>query len=137
MVVLLAGCAAVPVATITAAAGAAASATQVSDAVFKAGTLRAAEMTTIPRLRVAVRHAIEELSYTLDREQEVSEEKFRFELHDEQNDRVVITIYRQTETLSTLRIYVGIFGHQQTARLIYHRIQVALSESDRRPLIEE
>lgn len=124
------GCAAVPVATLTAAAGAAASATEVTSAVFRLGKLRAAEMATVPRVRAAVEAAAADLSLEISEIRESDGRRIVYVLCDSENQTIVISIRRRTETMSRLQIDVGLFGAQEIARLIYERIKVHLRRSD-------
>ncbi len=121
---LLTGCTAVPVATISAAAGAAAATTEVTSAVYKMGKLRAAEMATDERIRAAIYTAIVELSYAI--KQDTGNSKIV--VVDDRGNKVVFTITSITKTACTLQIDVGLFGQQHVARLIYERISVALAE---------
>jgi len=114
-------------ATAGAAAGAAASAAEFSSAVYRLGKLRAAEMVPPARLGEGVRTAAADLSLTIETERRLDDgARLTFILVDDQGDKIVIRIDRQTQTLSLLTIDVGLLGPQHVARLVYERIQLAL-----------
>jgi len=123
------GCAAIPVATISAAgaaAGAAAATADVTSAVYSMGKLRAAEMARFDDVRAAALVAANELSFTFVKETSIRDGRSKIVIEDDHGKRIVITIDQLTQTMSLLLIDVGILGRQQVARLFYKRTLAAL-----------
>ncbi len=122
----LTGCTAVPIATISAAAGAAAATTEVTSAVYKSGKLRSAEMASFEQMHEALSMTVDDLGYNVKQENIDEGRHVRVVIEDEQYKRIVINIERHTPKVCTLMVDVGWLGAQHIARLFYERFKAEL-----------
>lgn len=124
----LPGCAAVPIATISAAAGAAAATSEVTSAVYKSGKLRAAERAGFDATCEALRRTIDDLGYITLQEKMYGDKRYRVVVRDETYERIVINIQRRTPQVTSMIIDIGWLGEQQVARLFYEQMKQELSK---------
>lgn len=129
------GCATATVATVGAAAGIAVSAVSAGADVYRLGKLDTAEMARYHDALAAVHAAAADLSLrrhcptTCDTCQCAKPDVARFTYLDEHEAEIAVVVERRTETLVHLRVDVGWFGSQPTARLMMERIRANLARS--------
>ena len=101
--------------------GAAATGAQTAVGVFQRGKLDAADARPLPEVVQATDRALRELELRVVR-REHDEQGLEVEARDEQNAWVVVKLQRRTGVLTRIRIDVGWFGSEPTARLVLSRI---------------
>jgi hypothetical protein len=125
----LSGCGPAAAATLGTVAGAAASAAQAGGEVFGLGKLDSSEFATLPDAVTAVHWAARDLSLRpkcdpCHRKPGDSVQDFLYV--DEKGSEIGVRIDSRTRTLAQVRIDVGIFGSQATARLFLARLRAHL-----------
>jgi len=119
------GCALIPLATVGAVVDIAGTAASAGPAVFRAGKLDVAFMGDSAVVKEAVRHAAADLCLHIvcDASQSKHGEIWRFQLEDDQQTKIEVTLDRRTPMLCLCRVNVGLFGSEPTARLVMSRIE--------------
>lgn len=121
------GClATLPLETIGTLAGITASAVSTGGDVYKLGKLDTAEMCRLVDATEAVRNAADDLSLHLRRDTVRDDGVAEFFLVDDHDQQIDVHVNPRTESLMLLRIDVGLFGSEVTARLILARIRAHL-----------
>jgi len=120
------GCEAIPLATIGTVAGISTSAVSTGREIFTLGKLDTAEIAGYPEALVAARQAAAELALEPKGPEKLKEWKAELEFLDEKGATVGVTVERRTEKLVRIRISVGLFGSEVTARLFLTRLRVFL-----------
>ena len=130
LILLLAasGCATVTVATAGTIAGIAATSISTGAEVYKWGKLDAVEMDTFEDSVAAVRLAARDLQLKIvkDLKPDAKQDRWSFLLSDDLKDTISIDLDRRTQRLTAMRINVGLFGSEPTARLVLARIRTHL-----------
>jgi hypothetical protein len=118
------GCITASVIAAGTAIGAAASAVATSADVYRLGKLDTALMASEDECVHAVHEAATNMRLTIKQEKTNKNQRlWKFELTDEQKDTTEITIDRRTAELCRMRVDVGWFGNEPTARLIMAKIR--------------
>jgi hypothetical protein len=129
---LVTGCAALPLAAVGTVAGITATAVSTGADVYSMGKLDSAELATLDDVHGAVHQSAEEMGFELRREQ-AKPNVFGFEFIDQRNSITKVTLEARTPRLMRIRINVGVFGNEPTARLMLKRIRTHLpNEGERR-----
>jgi hypothetical protein len=120
------GCAILPLATLGTVSGIAGTAISTGPEVTSAGKVQTAFRAQVEDCRQAVRLAGKDLGLRLVRDRPISDERVRweFELLDERDSEVDVTVERRSPMLCWCEVDVGIFGSQPTAKLM---LQVIIS----------
>lgn len=129
---LLSGCAALPLAALGTVAGITATAVSTGADVYSMGKLDSAELAQLHEVHDAIHHIAAEMGLSFVRE-DAEPGKFHFRYADSQEAITKITLDARTPELTRIRIDVGVFGSEPTARLMLKRIRVYLAE----PLLPE
>ena len=116
------GCAAIPLAVLGTAAGIAATAVSTGADVYSLGKLDAAEMASFREVCNGVGAAADDLSLHLV-STKVKDRRLIVRLADDQKATIDVTVEPRTARLTRLRIDVGLFGSEPTARLLLKRIR--------------
>ena len=125
IVVLQSGCAAIPAAALSSVT----SAGQVGISAYKTGKLDAVEMVTMADMCWAVDQAVAELSMEVVRtDADEYGRIYNVWTRDANGDRIAFYVLRKSETMTRVRIAVGVFGSEATSRLVLRRINTALVE---------
>ncbi len=123
LIPLLSGCAAASLATAGAVAGLAASVVTTGADVYHLGKLDSVDMGRQDELITAVRRASEELSLTIYAETWENEHSWYSRLKDDQGSTIGLTVDARTSNMCRVRINVGVFGSEPTARLFLIRLR--------------
>ncbi len=130
--VSLGGCTAVSLATIGTAAGIAATAVSTGADVYNLGKLDTAELVPLEGLHQAVHKVADEMGLKHVEEQS-RDGSIHFSFGDDREGMVRVTLESRTPTLSRIRINVGVFGNEPTARLFLQRIRANLETPGGQP----
>ena len=122
VVLLCGGCAALPLALIGSVTGLAASAVSTGNSVYKLGKLDTVESVHYEDAREAVRRTAADMLMFVNQDEEV-DGKWRFLLVDDDGSETDIVLDRRTDVLVRIRIDVGLFGSEPTARLILDKLR--------------
>jgi hypothetical protein len=122
------GCAAASVATVGSIAGIAASSISTGAEIYNLGKLDAVEMDRFEDCDTAVRLAVSDLQLSIIKDAFDPRKSGRrsFRLSDDLKETIDIRVQRRTERLTAIRIDVGLFGSEPTARLVLARIRAHL-----------
>lgn len=125
---ICAGCELLPLATLGAVFDIAGTAATAGPAVYQQGKLRIALMADYPGVKAAVRAAAEDLQLRVFRDRKASKHHdiWDFQLRDERNSKIEITVERRTPMLCRCCVDVGLFGSEPTARLVMARVAAHL-----------
>jgi hypothetical protein len=120
------GCAGLTLVGAASALGAAGSALDTGASVYSNGKLDSAELASLEQLERAVRSAAGELGLSVMAEKALGDGRRRLQLVDRRHKVIDIWLDPRTPTLTRLRIDVGWFGSEPTARLILSRVRAYL-----------
>jgi len=120
------GCAAIPLATLGTVAGISTSAVSTGREIFTLGKLDTAEMAGYPETLVAARSAAAELYLTPKGKEKLEPWQAELVFVDEKGATVEADIERRSEMLVRIRVDVGLFGSEVTARLFLTRLRLYL-----------
>lgn len=120
--VLVSGCAAAPLSVV----GAATSVGRAGMSTFRSGKLETVELVRFEPMCDAVDAAIAELSLNIRRSKMEDGRRYTVWTRDDNGSPVTIQVLRKTETMTRVRIDVGWFGSESTARLALRRVHAAL-----------
>jgi hypothetical protein len=120
------GCAAIPLATLGTVAGISTSALSTGREIFTLGKLDTAEMAGYPEAVVAARRAAAELYLRPKGAEKLKDWTAELLFADEKGAKVEVDVERRTEMLVRIRIDVGLFGSEVTARLFLARLRLYL-----------
>ena len=119
------GCTTAAVVSAGTVAGIAASAVSTGAEVYRLGKLDSADQVRFEELIAAMRAAADDLHLKLGNESRDDEKgQWRCTLDDEHGSRTKVTVQRRTETLCRMRIDVGWFGSEPTARLLLAQVRL-------------
>jgi len=119
------GCAAIPLATVGTVAGISTSAVSTGREIFTLGKLDDAEIAGYPETLEATRRAAAELHLS-PKPEKLKPWAAELVFVDEQGATVEVDVERRTGTLVRVRIDVGLFGSEVTARLFLTRLRLYL-----------
>jgi hypothetical protein len=134
---LAGGCAAVPVATLGTLLGVGASAVSAGNDVFQLGKLDTAEMAAFDRAVAAARRAADDLSMRHRNTDPRRGRAVRLTFEDARGAALSVRVEPRTATLVRIRIDVGWFGSETTARLFLERMRVHLPRRPEEPPTKE
>jgi len=120
------GCAAIPLATLGAVAGIGTSAISTGREVFTLGKLDTTELAGYPEALIAARQAAAELFLKPKGPEKLIDWQARLVFVDEKGATLEVNVERRTEMMVRIRIDVGLFGSEVTARLFLTRLRVYL-----------
>jgi hypothetical protein len=128
------GCALIPLAALGTVLGIAGTAVSTGPEVYGLGKLDRAVMASDGDCRRAVRAAAADLRLRIvvDGKRGCGQ-KWEFEVRDERKSEIEITVERRTAMLCLVRVDVGIFGSEPTARLVMEVIESHLPRAATRP----
>jgi hypothetical protein len=132
--IICSGCdAGLSLATLGSIAGAAGSAYTTGKAVFALGKLDSAEMATLDETAIAARAAAADLGLVFQRDCKPQKDPTIVELpwSDDKEAKINIRIERRAPHLVRVRIDVGLFGSEVTARLVLTRLRAHLPPLDK------
>lgn len=130
------GCAALPLAALGTVIGVGASAVSTGASVYSLGKLNSAELASADQ----VRHAVEAAAAELDLRPrpgggfDASGITYTDHWSDAFGSKIDVTIQERSARLTRLRIDVGVFGNEPTARLFLARVRNHLPIATTRPL---
>jgi Protein of unknown function (DUF3568) len=127
------GCAAASLATLGTVAGLGATAVGTGANVYSLGKLDSAEMHGADTTWAAVNDAARDLSLT-PVFATVDGPKWFVRYTDARHDTIEFTLDARTDTLTRVRIDVGLFGDEPTARLLLQRVRARLPAPTTRPV---
>ena len=129
----LAGCAAIPLAALGTALGVGASAVSTGASVYSLGKLNSAEHATADAVRHAAEATADELDFrTLRGGFDEAGRVYTVRWADALGATLDVVIDQRSARLTWLRIDVGVFGNEPTARLILERIRARLPNANAR-----
>jgi hypothetical protein len=120
------GCAAVPVAAVGTLAGAGASAVSTGNDIVRLGKVETAEMASFDETVSAARQAGADLALRAKPDEQRDHGVLRLHFADDPGDGIKVDVQARTARLVRLRVDVGWFGSQQTARLLLARLRAHL-----------
>ena len=124
------GCAAVPVAAAGTMVGMTASAVTTGSDIYRLGKLDAAEMAGFDESVAAARSAAADLGLREKKTEPRKGDAVRITFADDRNTTLTVRVEPRTASLVLIRIDVGWFGSQTTARLFLTRLRVHLLGED-------
>lgn len=129
------GCAALPLAALGTVLGVGASAVSTGASVYSLGKLNSAELASADQVRHAAEHAADELDlHVVDGAFDASGLDYAMHLVDRSGGKVEIIVQERSARLTRLRVDVGLFGNEPTARLILERVRARLPAASTRPV---
>ena len=120
------GCAAVPLATLGAVAGATASAVSTGNDIYQLGKLDTAEMARFNDAVPAARRAAAELCLEAQGSERRKRGGLLLSFADAKGAGLKVLVERRTDMLTRVRVDVGWFGSEPTARLFLSRMRAHL-----------
>ena len=119
------GCEIVTLATVSTMLDIAGTVATTGPEVFSMGKLSTALMADDGEIQKAVRRAGADLHLHLvrDRQEKSYRNIWDFQFQDDRKSKIEVTVEKRAGMLCWLRVNVGIFGSEPTARLIMHRIE--------------
>lgn len=123
LIPLLSGCAAASIGTASVFAGLAATVVTTGADVYHLGKLDSVDMGHQDEMITAVRRAADELSLTIYAETWESDHVWYVQLKDDHDSKFGVTIDGRTNNMCRVRINVGIFGSEPTAKLFLIRLR--------------
>lgn len=124
------GCATATLATLGTVIGVGSSAASAGSDIFGLGKLNSAEMAPHAEAIEAVRRAANDLSLKSYGPDKVKGDVTELAYIDDQNATIYVTIDRRTPTMIRVRLNVGIFGSELTARLFLSRLRAHLPRAN-------
>jgi hypothetical protein len=121
------GCAAIPLATLGTVAGISTSAVSTGREIFTLGKLDTAEMADYPDAVAATRLAAADLWLKPKGPEKLKDGSADLTFVDEKGATVEVEVQRRTEMLVRIRVSVGLFGSEVTARLFLTRLELHLT----------
>ncbi|MGA2583994.1 MAG: DUF3568 family protein [Tepidisphaeraceae bacterium] len=127
------GCALIPLATLGTIFGIAGTAASTGPEIYQQGKLDTALMADFVSVQIAVRLSAEDLGLHKVRDRKASKHEaiWDFQLQDDLQSKIEITVESRAANLCRCRIDVGLFGSEPTAKLILSQIQSHLSPATR------
>ena len=125
LMVMLSGCAALPLAALGTVADVSSSIIGTGSEVFSLGKLDSVEHAKLGQCEVAVRQTVEQLHFRFTADQ-FDNESHTFTIADDHDDEIAIEIHSMTARVCAIRIDVGIFGSEPLARLLLRGIRAHL-----------
>jgi len=132
-ILLCAGCALIPIATLSTVFGLGSSVATTGPEVYREGKLDAALLARYPDVVAGVRAAVVDLRFHIERDEpddQWGDARF-IRVADDQESKIDITVDRRTSTVTRCRVDVGYFGSAPTAKLVMHQIETHLPEKAR------
>ena len=120
------GCAAIPVAAVGALAGAGATAVSAGNDISRLGKIDTAEMASFDQVVSAARLGATDLCLRQEGDEQRDHGVLRLHFADDKGAGVKVDVEARTARLVRLRVDVGWFGSQQTARLVLWRLRAHL-----------
>jgi hypothetical protein len=117
------GCAAIPLATIGTVAGISTSAISTGREVFTLGKLDTTELAPYPQTLMAARSAAAEMYLRPKGPEKLKAWKGELVFMDDKGATIEVDIERRTEMMVRIRVDVGLFGSEVTARLFLTRLR--------------
>ena len=117
------GCAAIPLATLGTVAGISTSAISTGREVFTLGKLDTTELAGYPETLVAARRAAAELCLRPKGPEKLKDFTAQLVFVDDKGATVDVDVDRRTEMMVRIRVDVGLFGSEVTARLLLTRLR--------------
>jgi hypothetical protein len=103
---------------------------------FAAGKLDTALMADYGKTRAAVEMAADDLKLRVVRSRDLGDNKWDFQLQDDFDAKIEVTLQKRTERLCRCRVDVGFFGPRTTAELVMRRIGSHLPGAATMPIHE-
>jgi hypothetical protein len=122
------GCAGLGLTAAASAIGSVGSALDTGTSVYQNGKLDSAEMATLDQCTRAIRAAAEELGLRIMTDKPAGHGKYRMAMVDDRDKVIDIWLDQRSKSLARLRIDVGLFGSEPTARLILGRFRLHLAK---------
>lgn len=132
----LSGCAALPLAALGTVIGVGASAVSTGASVYSLGKLNSAEPASADQVRHAMEAAADELDLRAQPGSGFDESGITYTGHwtDAFGAKIDVIIQQRSSRLTRLRIDVGVFGNEPTARLVLARVRDHLPIATTRPI---
>lgn len=110
--------------------GAASNAAQSTEAVAKRGKISSANRASFDEVKAAAEWALVDVGLTIERTPVDNDEKFKVHAQGTGDVFATVTVLRETPSLTTSEVSVGLFGDIPVARLILQQLRVGLGEID-------
>lgn len=132
------GCEFITLASLSTALDIASTAVTTTPEVFSQGKLDTALMAGYGEIQQAVRLATMDLHLhlTRDRQKTKGKDLWDFQLQDDLKAKIEVTVEKRSFKLCRVRVNVGLFGSEPTARLVMHRIETHLPSTAAAPNTE-
>ena len=134
ILIICSGCELIPLATLGTVLEIAGTAASTGTEVYQAGKLDTAFMADRDKCRAAVLLAANDLKLRVVRDRDQCKGKWDFQLQDDFESKIEVTLQRRTEEMCRCRVDVGLFGSRPTAELIMHRIETHLPAPSTMPV---
>lgn len=130
VLLLLSGCAAVPIAALGTVLGVGATAVSTGASVYSLGKLNSAENASAAEVRHAAQLMADELDFkTLDGGFDEKKLVYTYTFADRLGTKLKVVVAERSARLCRLRIDVGLFGNEPTARLVLLKIRSHLPDA--------